>query len=154
MIYVKISGRIFKQLCQWNGTKSWVNVFLMLYKRENGEEEPQVKYKVNKISQGKVRRFVLKLQTATAKEFTWLYFYFMPSCDHTILSQMSHPLGSVPRSQERWCSPPNLVASSWMSCQLLWKWVKAFIISLFLFNDILKDLTQSSNDWSACCFSL
>lgn len=42
----------------------------MLYKRENGEEEPQVKYKVNKISQGKVRRFVLKLQTATAKEFT------------------------------------------------------------------------------------
>lgn len=72
----------------------------MLYKRENGEEEPQVKHKMNKINQSKVRRFVLKLETSTAKEFTGLYFYFMLSYDHTFLSQISHPLGSVPRNQE------------------------------------------------------
>lgn len=27
---------------------------MMLYKRENGEKEPQIKYKMNKINQGKV----------------------------------------------------------------------------------------------------
>lgn len=70
VIYVKTSGRIFKQLCQWNETKSWVNAFLMLYKRENGEEGPQLKYRTNKINENKVRQFALKLETFTTIELT------------------------------------------------------------------------------------
>lgn len=42
----------------------------MLYKRENGEEGPQLKYRMNKINQNKVRRFALKLETSTAIELT------------------------------------------------------------------------------------
>lgn len=154
MIYVKTSGKIFKQLCQWKGTKSWVNAFLMLYKRENGEEEPQVKYKMSKINKDKARRFVLKLGDIYSKRIhvTIFLFYAILWSYHPVPDLT--PSWSVPRNQEGWGSPPSLIASSWLSCQVLWKWVKAFIVPLFLFNDMLKDLTQNRNDWSACYFSL
>lgn len=95
VIHAKTSGRIFKQLCRWNETKSWVNAFLMLYKRQNGEEGPQLKYRMNKINQNKVRQFALKRETSTAIELTWLYCYFYAilrshhPVPHLLLSRVS-----------------------------------------------------------------